>query len=97
MTGIVFLARTSSQVSARNALCPDPNDCNVPQAYTDDAQARHDEAYGFVGLGVGVVGLGVATWLLLTSSQSDTTRAASWAFQPSVARDGGGWRLGGSW
>jgi hypothetical protein len=95
--GIYFLAESSSLVNKRNQLCPDPNDCNNQTAYGDDGQARNDQVYGFVGLGVGVVGLGVATWLLLTSSSSEPKTATSWEIGPMVARDGGGLRLGGSW
>jgi hypothetical protein len=97
VTGIYLLAQSSSLVNKRNQLCPDPNDCSNQTAYGDDGQARNDQVYGFVGLGVGVVGLGVATWLLLTSSSSEPKPAASWAIGPMVARDGGGLRLGGSW
>lgn len=97
-TGIYFLTQVGSLVGERNQLCPDQNDCNNPTAYSDDHQARVDEAIGFVGLGVGVVGLGAATWLWLTASRGDAARpAASWNIRPMIAREGNGLQVGGQW
>jgi hypothetical protein len=97
VTGIVLLVQSSSLVGQRNKLCPDQNACNNQTAFDLDASARNDQTFGFVGLGVGVVGLGAATWLFLTSGGNDTKPATSWQVAPMVGRDGAGLRFGSSW
>jgi hypothetical protein len=72
--GTVFGLQTLSKKSASDSRCV--------AGCTEEGKQRMDEAYSSatyanIGLGVGLVGLGVGTYLLLTSTSSPPPRAAT--------------------
>jgi hypothetical protein len=93
--GTFFGLRTLSQKSASDDACV--GGCS-PQGAAAMDDAYKAATYANIGLGVGLVGVGVGTYLILTSPKTaaPTNDDARWRVTPSVAKEGGGVLVGGA-
>lgn len=85
--GSYFGLRALSEKSTADDLCPSTR-CANPEGVDADQDARRYALYSDIGLGVGIVALGVATYLFLT----DSPRAKQGKLQLQLAGHGAGAR-----
>lgn len=101
--GTTFLVMSQGKVGKLKKLCGKDLDCSsltgsdLDDAEKLDKQAHSFEAVGWVGIGVGVVGLGAGAYMLLTGKPkseqpADTARVA---FQPYAPGSEAGFSLSG--
>jgi hypothetical protein len=101
--GTTFLVLSQGKVGKLKKLCGDNLDCSslvgsdLDDAQKLDKQAHSFEAVGWVGIGVGVVGLGAGAYMLLTGKpKSESPEAARLALQPYAPRSDAGLSLVGA-
>lgn len=75
-----------------NDVCPGKI-CSSQKAVDDENSAKSFAWGANVGIGLGVVGLGVATYLLVTAPSSAPAASTGVRMVPSVGKDGGGLNL----
>jgi hypothetical protein len=68
--------RAMSQQKDADLLC-DPDRCSTAAGASHNADAIRSANLATVGFGVGIVGIGVGTYLLLTGGSASSTRSAS--------------------
>jgi len=87
--GAFFGFRTLAKKSDSDSECPTATTCSSKgvQANNDAHSAAN---IANIGLGLGLVGLGVGTYLFLTSPPSNPPPAAAFRVTPSLSGDGGG-------
>jgi hypothetical protein len=109
-TGAVFGARAIAKSRESNDLCPS-RDCPDAQALSANSDARLAANIANVAIGAGLVGIGVMTYLLLTSATSATptanasapqrtnasVRAPALRLEPTVGRSQAWLVLAGTW
>ena len=88
--GTYFGARALSAWGSRKDHCPS-NVCDLDAVFYGDDAKRYGN-FANVGLGIGLVGLGVGTYLLVTAPSSSRI-----SVEPMVARDAMGMTVGGVW
>lgn len=96
--GTVFGVRTLSKKSASDDNCV--GGCTAKGAQLMD-EAYSASTISNIGLGVGLVGVGVGTYLILTSNSAKeagepAAKAPAWRVAPSLGKDGGGVAVGGA-
>jgi hypothetical protein len=91
VVGTVFGLRALAKKSDRDTLCPGGR-CTSPTGLDRDSEARSSALISTVGVGVGVVGAAVGTWLFVRAG----SKPSSTSLSPMVGRDAAGVVAGGS-
>jgi hypothetical protein len=91
VVGTVFGVRAIGKKGDRDELCPGGR-CTTQAGLDRDGEARSSALVSTVGVGVGVVGAAVGTWLFVRGG----SKPSSTSLSPMVGRDAAGVVAGGS-
>ena len=94
--GTVFGLRALSKWSDAKSHCPSSDACEPDAASLKDS-ATSAAWISDIGLGLGVVGLAVGTYLVVTGSKGSEPTSGQLHVNPVVASGGGGLALSGGW
>jgi hypothetical protein len=95
VVGSIFGFKTLSKKGERDDVCSNGT-CTDPKGPQLDEEARQAATISTVAMGVGLVGVGVGAWLVLSKPSSPSTTAKSVWLAPQVSSAGARLTLGGS-
>jgi hypothetical protein len=94
--GGVFGGLALSEHGSATTACPS-SPCSSSSGVSDENQAKTFAWVSDFGVGLGLVGVGVGTYLLLTRGAPKATTGWMPRVTPTVAKGGGGLSLDGAW